>query len=206
MQTRLQVLNKGGNPEDLHGSEGGLLHTLDYKTVWTAKQYGKQAMATGALAGLVVRPAALSHLTIFNPPSSGVHLVIERAFAHFLVTAQTELGSIWLCSHPVGMTAPTGNNITVRNSTGGKAAGGSATIVDTAEAVTDDGWFPWGEATFTPLDGTVPGGAMTAQVNGRIIVPPNAGLSIQVVSSTTANTFTDGFHWYEVPTSELVLG
>ncbi|KKM90032.1 hypothetical protein LCGC14_1242790, partial [marine sediment metagenome] len=181
------------------------LYALPTEVIWTAKGYGKLAMATAALASLVVRPSALSMLTIYNPSSSGKNLFMERVFAHCLVTAITEIGSIWLCSHPVGMSAPTGNNITVRNSPSGKAAGGSTTVVDTAEAVTDNGWFPWGKQGFTPLDGTVPSGAIEAEIGGRIIVPPGGGLSITVVSSTVNNTYTSGFHWFEVPTGELAV-
>ena len=207
MQTKILVLNQGNNEESVHGSEGGLLHVLPQQVVWTAKQYGKQATATVAVVSLVARPTTTAAISLHNPASSGVVLVIERVFTHFLVTDPTELGSLWLCSHPVGQTAPSGNDITIRNSTGGLAAGGSASIFDINESVSDDGWFPWGDAVFTPLDGTgIPGGAQVAEVNGRIVVPEGAGLSAHVVSSTITNDFVSGMHWFEVPVNELVLG
>ncbi|KKM70701.1 hypothetical protein LCGC14_1438070 [marine sediment metagenome] len=197
--------NTIGQNVGLKATEGGILHNLPYHVVWSVKGYGKQAMATAAIAALVVRPSTISALTIYNPAGNSKHLIIERVFAHNLVTATTELGSIWLCSHPVGMTAPTGNDITIRNSTSGHGAGDSATIVDTAETVLNNGWFPWGQALLTPLDGTVPSGAVCAEVGGRIIVPPSAGLSVHVVASTASNTYTCGFHWFEVPTLELTV-
>lgn len=206
MDAELKAQNSIGADVAVKASDGGILHNLPYAVVWTAMGYGKQAMATAAIAALVVRPSTTSMLTIYNPSGNSKHLVIERAFAHNLVTAIEENGGLWLCSHPVGMTAPTGNNITVRNSTNGQAAGGSGTIVDTAESISDDGWFPWGASEWTNLDGTVPGGQLEAQIGGRIIVPPGAGLSIHVVASTTVNTYTCGFHWFEVPRTELKVG
>lgn len=205
MDAEIKAQNSIGADVAIKATEGGILHNLPYQVVWTVKGYGKQAMATAAVAALIVRPSTASALTIYNPASNSKHLVIERVFAHNLVTASEEQGGIWLCSHPVGMTAPTGNNITVRNSTSGIAAGGSATVVDTAEAVSDNGWFPWGVGQWTNLDATVPGGQLEADIRGRIIVPPSGGLSIHVVASTTVNTYTCGFHWFEVPTSELLV-
>lgn len=204
-ESLMKVHNTIGAEVTPKATEGGILYNLPYYVVWTAKGYGKQAMATSAIAALVVRPSTTSALTIYNPSSNSKHLVIERVFAHNLVTAIEENGGLWLCSHPIGMTAPTGNNITVRNSTSGIAAGGSATVVDTAESVTDNGWFPWGASEWTNLDGTVPGGQLQADIRGRIIVPPSGGLSVHVVASTTVNTYTCGFHWFEVPKTELTV-
>ena len=205
MEWLIKVLNTIGADVSPRATEGGILHNIPYQVVWTVKGYGKQAMATSAIAALIVRPSTTSMLTLYNPAANSRHLVIERVFAHNLVTAIEENGGLWLCSHPIGMTAPTGNNISVRNSTSGIAAGGSATVVDTAESISNDGWFPWGASEWTNLDGTVPGGQLIAPVGGRIIVPPGGGLSIHVVSSTVVNTYTCGFHWYEVPTVELVV-
>ena len=200
----IKAQNSIGANVGVKATDGGILHAIPSHIVWTAKGYGKQAMATGALAALVVRPSTLSMLTIYNPSSNSKHLVIERVFAHNLVGVAGSSYGIWLCSHPIGMTAPTGNNISIRNSTSGIAAGGSAAVVDTAEAVSDNGWFPWGDSGHA-VTVTVPGGSIAPEVGGRIIVPPSAGLSIQVVADTTSATFTTGFHWFEVPTLELTV-
>ena len=209
MQSLLKLFRTvTGGEVEAKGSEGGALHTLPYQVQWTAKGYGRQAMATGALAALVIRPAALSMLTLYNGESGGgLCYVIERVFAHHLVSTALETeGGIWLCSHPAGMTAPGGNNITVKNSMSGLAAGGGITVIDTAEAVNDDGWFPWGNWIKTDETGTTPGGHVEAEVKGLIIVPPTAGISIQVVAGVVGDTWTCGFHWFEVPQSELGLG
>ena len=206
----MSALIKAKNEEasadvNVRGSSGGLLFNMPYSLAWTAKGYGYQAMATAAVAALVVRPTTVAMATLRNQNSNKV-LVIERAFAHNLVTSAAEgYSHIWLCLHPASSGAIT-NDITVRNSTNGGEAGGSNTFFDNGATVTDNGWFPWpdviGQAEAT---GTLPGAAVLANVNGRLMIPPTGAISLQVVSSVTANTFTAGFHWFEVPESELAL-
>ena len=192
-----------GGTIEIKVTESGSLITIDQKIVWTAKGYGFQAMATSAVAALVVRPSTVAMATIRNNSANKL-LVIDEAFAHNLVTTSAEgYGNIWLCSHPAGMDAVT-NEITVRNSTNGGTAGGSETSFDNGATVSDDGWFPWPDvAAQAEATGVLPGACTLARVNGRIIVPPTGGLSLQVVSSVVGNTFCAGFRWYEIPTTEL---
>lgn len=199
----LKVIQKSGE-DDVYVkvTEAGTLITIDQRMVWTAQGYAYEAMATAALASLIVRPAALSQLTLYN--NTDRNFVIERVFAHNLVSIADGQFGIWLCVHPVGMTAPTGNNITVRNSLSGKAPDITVGVVDTAEAVSDDGWFPWGESG-TSITTTVPGSLAQALVHGTIILPPTAGISVQSVGQTAAVTTTCGFHWFSVPKSELAV-
>jgi len=205
MGTELEVRTGEGQVVGLKGTLGGILHTVPYKLVWTAKGYGFQTMATAAVAALVVRPTTTAAFTLFNNHPSN-SLVIERAFAHWLVsTAAQTFASIWLCSHPVGMTKPT-NDITARNNTGGKVAGGSSAIADNGATVVADGWFPWGTQAETSATGVLPGAASIAEVDGRIIVPPSGAISMHVVSGLVGDTFTGGFHWFEVPKKELDIG
>jgi hypothetical protein len=203
MKTLIRGLKSYSSVEaDLKSTEGGILYTAPIQMQWTAKGYGWEAMNTGALAALVVRPSTTSMITLYN--NSAKNFVIERAFAHNLVAVALSDFNLWLCVHPVGMTAPAGNNITVRNSLSGLAAGTEG-VMDTAEAVTDNGWFPWGESGKTATV-TTPGGSINAPVNGRIILPPTAGISVQVVSITTSSTFTVGLHWFSVPITEFAVG
>lgn len=184
------------------GTEGGFTITVPYSLAWTAKGYGKQAMATAAVAALVVRPSTTAMATLRNN-SANKALVIERVFGHNLVAVAESEYQLWLCSHPAGMAAVT-NDITVRNSTNGRAAGGSDTSFDNGATVTDDGWFIWSPFGHTTTV-TTPAGSVLAEVGGRIIVPPTGGISAQVVAQTTSATFTLGFHWFEVPLTELTL-
>ena len=195
--------NQDGEKKTPLVTNGGLAINVPYQVIWTAKGYAYEAMATAALASLVVRPSTLSQLTLYNNTTDKTFL-IERAFAHNLVSIANGQFGIWLCVHPVGMAIPAGNNITIRNSLSGKAPNSAIGVVDTAEAVANDGWFPWGENS-TSVTATVPGSLAQALVNGRIQLPPTAGISIQSVAQTAAVTTTCGFHWFAVPEKDLAV-
>lgn len=190
-----------GQEVKVKATEGGILHNLPYQVVWTAKGYSWQTMATAAVASLVVRPTTVAMATLHN--NTAKNFVIERVFAHNLVAAAVTTSVLWICVHPIGQTAPT-NDITVRNSNSGLGAGTEG-IFDNGATVNDNGWFPWGQDSYV-LTVTTPGGVLEALVGGRIIIPPTAGISMQVVSSVTTSTFCGGFHWFSVPTSEFTLG
>ena len=78
----------------------------------------------------------------------------------------------------------------------GKAYGGPV-IAAASTTVIDSGWFPWGNAFSKGAGGVVPHGAITAEVNGRLIVPPQCSLCLHVVSSLVGQTFTQGASWFE---------
>ena len=61
----------------------------------------------------------------------------------------------------------------------------------------DSGWFPWTAAYQKGAGGVVPFGAVLAEVDGRLIVPPQCSLCLHVVSSLVGQTFTQGASWYE---------
>jgi len=206
MQTVIKAYNQAGDEVGVKATEGGILVVMSQKVLWTAKGYGYQAMSTAGIAALVVRPSDTAEFTLFNDESGGgKHYVIERVMVHQLVSgAAQNFFQLWLCSHPVGMTKPT-NDITVRNSTSGKAAGGSLAIVDVGATVVDNGWFPWGVAGETEEAGVLPGGGICADIDGRIIVPPQGGLSAAILSGDVNTDCTIGMHWYEVPESELAV-
>jgi len=200
MPVTLQGKNNADALVDLKATEGGVLWT-DVARYYTSRGYGWQVISTSAVASLVLRPSSTSALTLYN--NSAKSYVIERVFAHNLVAAAVTTSVLWICSHPIGMTAPTGNDITIRNNTSGLSAGTEG-VVDTAEGVADNGWFPWGQDS-SVVTVTTPGGILEARVYGRIIVPPTAGISVQVVSSVTSATFVHGFHWFAVPTAQLAV-
>ena len=206
MQTKIKGLNQSGAEQDVRVTDDGIVVTMTASQLWTAKGYGTQAMATAAIAGLVVRPTTTAAATLFNNESgAGKHLVLDRVMVHQLVSgaAETRFG-LWLCSHPTGMAAPT-NDITVRNHTSGGAAGGSNSIFDNGATVVDDGWFPWDDSVSGEPTGVLPGGQISAAIGGKIIVPPQGGLSAHIVASSVNEDFTIGFHWYEVPEGELAV-
>lgn len=202
MPIQAKGVNQLGAEVDLLATEGGVLYTSPIQTLWTAKGYGFQAMATSAVAGQVARPTTTAVATLRNCSSDKV-LVIERVFAHNLVAAAQSDYGIWLCVN-VALSTADSNDITVRNSTNGSAAGGSETTFDAGATVADGGWFPWGYS-YTTVTVTTPGGQLIAEVGGRLMVQPQGDISVAVVSSVNTATFCCGFHWFEVPLSELLV-
>lgn len=200
MSALIQAQTEAGVDVQVKATPGGLLYTIPHSVIWTAKGYGYQAMATAAVAALVVRPTTTAMATLRNTSSNKL-VVMERVFAHNLVAVAESEYQLWLCVHPTQ--AAVTNDITVRNSTNGGAAGGSQTHFDNGATVTDDGWFIWSPQGHTTTV-TTPGGNIYAEIGCRLIVPPGAGISAQVVAITTSATFTMGFHWFEVPTAELI--
>ena len=190
-----------GSEVDVKSTPGGILHNIPHKVIWTAKGYGWQVLDTTAVACLIVAPTTVAIGTFYN--NTAKNFVIERVTAFNLISIANGQFGIWLCSHPTGMTAPT-NDITVRNSTIGLAAGTEG-IYDRGAAVINNGWYPWGESKYS-VTATVPGTLATAEVDGRIIVPPTGALSVSCVGQTAVITVQISIHYFSVPTSELVLG
>ena len=162
---------------------------------------GWSVMSTAAVAALVVRPSTLALITLWNGETTGgKSYIMDRAFAHNLVGVANSSYGIWLCVHPAGMAAVTADITAIRGNTG-KGYNGLAKV-DVGATVVADGWFPWGNAGHA-VTVTVPGGQVEVLVDGRLIVPPSAGISLQVVADATGATFTSGFSWYEKKLSML---
>jgi len=154
-------------------------------------------MTVTAAAGLVVRPSTLAAFELWNgQPSGGSSLIIDRLFFFNLVsTAVVEGFSGWAQVATV-KAAPSSASLAVRGNSGKQGYTGLA-VNAIGTTVLDNGWFPWGNAYNKAAGGVVPFGAITAEVNGRLIVPPGCSLCLHVVSSLVGDTFTMGAMWYE---------
>jgi len=204
MQTKIRGINQAGSEVDLEASEGGFLGTIPHNVLWTAKGYSRTAMSTTAVAGLVVRPTTTALVSLYNIGTSN-NLVIERAFAHELISAAVTTAGLWLCVHPVGtIVAGAANDIAQRGNLSGRAVGDDG-YFDIDDTVAAGDWVPWSENYGYVLTVTTPSVVLMANVNGRIIIPPTAGVSLQVVASVNTATFTAGFHWFSVPATELAV-
>ncbi len=189
---------------NVRSTEGGVLLSSDIRQHWSAKGYGWSTMATAAVASLIVRPSTLSIATFYN--NTAKNFVIDRVFAHNLVSIADGQFGIWLCVHPVGAVAfdtPT-NDITIRNNLNGNYTAVSEGLFDIEAAVVDNGWFPYGESNYS-VTTTVPGSLAQAFIEGRIVLPPTSGLSMSCVGQTAVVTVTMGLTYYAVPVAEYVV-
>lgn len=158
-----------------------------------------QVQDTSATAAVVVRPSTTAGLTLYNnEPTGGKSYVLDAVMAFNLVSTAAISGySIWVCVHPVGFTKPTADIVAIKSLSGKPSYTGFA-VVDTAATVADDGWFPVGNPALTGGVTTAPSGAQTWEAQGRIVIPPTAAVSMNVVATITGLTFTHGFRWAEV--------
>jgi hypothetical protein len=162
-------------------------------------KHHESAIQTAATAALVVRPSTVAAITIWNGENQGgKSLVIDRIFSFNLVSTTAEARSgMWYCNH-LEMTKPANDITTLRGTGDGREPDNSTVVVDVGATVLDDGWFPCGPYSDVEPTGVLPGAVMEWEAKGRLIVPPKHGLSVQVVSSVTGNTFTSGAAWWRV--------
>lgn len=163
-------------------------------TETTRRGGGFHVIATSAVAGLVVRPSVTAALELWNGYSAK-SLIIDRLFSHNLVSTNViESFTLW-AAVTAAKAAPSTASLVVRGNTGKAYSGAVINAVGTT--VVDSGWFPWGNGFTKGAGGVVPHGVITAEVNGRLIVPPGCSLCLHVVSSLVGQTFCSGAGWYE---------
>lgn len=154
-------------------------------------------MTTAAVAGLVVRPSTTAALELWNGNNAlgGASLIIDRLFFFNLVSTNVIEGFSGWAQVTAAKAAPSSASLAVRGNSGKPYSGSVVNAISTT--VIDSGWFPWTQAYQKGAGGVVPFGAVIANVEGRLIVPPQCSLCLHVVSSLVGQTFTQGAHWYE---------
>jgi hypothetical protein len=71
-------------------------------------------------------------------------------------------------------------------------------VADIDATVVDNGWYPVSSSVDYEPTGVLPGAGIVANIEGRLIVPPQGGISIQVVASDPdESTSCVGISWYE---------
>jgi hypothetical protein len=165
-------------------------------TEMARKNKGWATMSTAAVAGLVVRPSVAAAFEIHNGyADDGPSMIIDRLFWFNLVSTNVIEGFSGWAQVTASKAAPTSGGFAVRGNSG--SAYGGSVIAAAATTVLDNGWFPWGNAYQKGAGGVVPFGALSAHVEGRLIVPPGHSLCLHVVSSLVGQTFTQGAAWFE---------
>lgn len=157
----------------------------------------ESAIQTSATAALVVRPSTVAAITVWNGENQGgKSLVVDRIFSHNLVSSAVKtFHGLWYCMH-LEMTKPTKDILLLRGTGDGRESGVGTVAVDVGATVLDDGWFPCGAAGAVSETGVTPQSVTEWECNGRLVVPPRHGISVQVVSSVTDDTFTSGVSWW----------
>lgn len=195
-----------GTEVNVKATDGGALLTAEQRMIWTAKGYGYQARTTSAVAAVVDEPTTTALFTLWNGESGGGKVyVIEGLMANQDVSgAAASRWTLFACVHPVNMAAVTAD-ITKINSTRGIANYGGNARLDVGATVVDDGWYPVANSQDVEATGTLGGAGLFVPVNGTLIIPPTAAISLHVYASSVDEDFNVGFKWFEVPQSELAM-
>ncbi len=166
-------------------------------TEMTRKGSAWSVMSVVAVAGLVVRPSTVAAFEIWNGNNvGGKSLIIDRLFYFNLVTTAANEGWSGWASVAAAKAAPAAGANVVTRGNSGKAYSGSV-IAALGTTVIDSGWFPWTNGLVTGGSGVTPYGCAVANVEGRLIVPPQCSLCLHVVASLVGQTFTQGASFYE---------
>jgi hypothetical protein len=180
-------------------NEQFVVQGLPIGTEMTRKGRAWGTMTVTAAAGIVVRPSTLAALELWNgspTTNAGLSLIIDRLFFFNLVSTAVVEGFSGWAQVATTKAAPSSAGLAIRGNSGKQGYTGLA-VNAIGTTVLDNGWFPWGNAYNKAAGGVVPFGAISAEVNGRLIVPPGCSLCLHVVSSLVGETFTMGAMWYE---------
>lgn len=160
------------------------------------KGTGYATMSTSAIAGLVVRPTTTAALELWNGyPVGGKSLIVDRLYYFNLVSTNVVEGFSGWAMVTAAKSSPSSASLAVTGHYGKPYSGPVVNAVGTT--VVANGWYPWTNAYQKGAGGVVPFGAVIAEVNGRIVVPPQCSLCLHVVSSLVGQTFTQGASWFE---------
>lgn len=198
------AIRRGGSREEVNikGDRYGNVHIsqgLPAYTEITAQGEGWQVMTTSPVACLNIRPSTTSLATLWNGESGGgKSYIVDRVFAQQLVSESAVVArwGLWVCVHKE-MAAPTAEITAIRGLSGKYNYTGKGRY-DADAGVVDDGWFPWGEGMDVETVSTIGGNQVSANVGGRIVIPPQCGLSLHGVASTINVDLCVGVAWYEV--------
>lgn len=154
-------------------------------------------------APLVAYPTTTAALEIYNNYETETALVVTDLYAsQILSTAATQTYAIFA----MVTTAKAVPSLTALSifSMSGKAlitpTAASEIVTGVGTTVVANGWRPWGDVQGWGTAAATPGNSWSADVEGKLVVPPGCSLCVHVVGSlATASTFQAGASFYVVP-------
>ena len=200
MQTKVRGIRLDGTEKDISADRAGALYVSNYlrdKALLTAAGLGWRVINTTAKACVNAIPTTTAMFTLWNG-SSDKYFIIDQVFANVYADPNSRASfHLISCIHPVGMAAPTADITAIKSLNGSGSYGGLARC-DVDATVVNDGWYPAGTSIEVFSNNQEGGQAVVYEINGGIVLPPTAGLSLVGQASSTAITATHGFTWYEV--------
>ena len=200
----------GTNPAIRQGQLGDVivseLHGRYYETTYRRNMFsGALSGATGITASAlgVVTATAYTGLVLYNPPSSGFNLVLQKVGYSFPIAPAAavvvSLGQGFSSLPPQTTTAVTAKNNFINGTTAAASLYSVATfgIATTAPVTTVPthtlGWIGTVAATSTSAAGSF------IDLEGSIIIPPTGYVCMYLSTAAQTNGFFGSMAWEEVP-------
>lgn len=154
-------------------------------------------------APLVAYPTTTAALEVYNNYNTETALVVTDLYAsQILSTAATQTYAIYA----MVTTSKAVPSLTALSlfSMSGKAlvtpTAASEIVTGVGTTVVANGWRPWGSVQTWGTAAATPGNSWSAEVDGKLIVPPGCSLCVHVVGSlATASTFQCGASFFVMP-------
>jgi hypothetical protein len=165
--------------------------------------YHAQLVTGSAFTFVNAWPTTRAEVIIFNRDASRSYLIDRVWMLNITSQAGAQpfalIGQILPASHVATIATAADVTTVLRRNLLGKSTGvgSSATfaIANTAFAIANQ-WFQLAQNVF-PMTTNL-GGSCSAEVFGRIIVPPGGGFALAGVAGTAAGTAILGLEWHEV--------
>lgn len=204
-QDGTKIVARGGKQNDTIVSE---LHGRYYEQTFRGNVCSGGAATTALSANTITLVAATTPIVgVWNPPNSGVNLVIMKASATTAVTAVSAVapgGLVWATSIGNGIIS-TGNAALNRKSLANNGCQGKDMSFVALTGLTNNLVIKWGSsigslvaaqgATVTPLIAV----GNDEYFDGSLIVPPGGVLALLNTVSTTTVSMASQILWEEVP-------
>lgn len=164
---------------------------------------GWTAQTATPFAPIAAVPSTTARLELFNNSSTRSMVVADLFAFQLLSTAATQTYSVW-AQISTSKAAPTNTALVVASTCGKDAhttTAGSPLLTGVDTTVVANGWRPYGNVQAWGTAAATPGNGWSAEVHGKLIVPPKRSLCIVVAGSiATASSFHCGatFYWDSV--------
>lgn len=204
----IDIEAEGAERELLLNQQGELLTASGATPYEEIVRVGRsfKAGSTSAVAAVVAIPTTAVGFAIYNnEPDDGRSYIIDRVWAQNVVsTAVASQAQIIVLVGQEREAAPADamptNALVQLSGMGRKDTRVRAILAGTALPATTGlagYWIPVGANGVKPGVAATPGYGMSAEINGRIIVPPGRYFAIHVLANVVGETFIHGIEFHE---------
>lgn len=163
---------------------------------------GYTVQLSSGVAPLAALPTTTAALEVYNNHPTKVMVVRDLFIWRLLGTAAAQSHSIWAMV-TTQKAAPSLSALTVYSLSGRASVTPTATseiVTGAGTTVVANGWRPYGNPWPLATEAATPEGAMSVDINGRLIIPKGCSLCLHAVAATAVGTVILGlsFDWLPI--------